>query len=71
MLNVGDSFDDAANRIRLAGYTLVGLRAEMPIGKRLSIYGRIDNLFDKKYETVASYGTLGRAAYGGIRVKFG
>lgn len=69
VLNVGNSYDDAGNFTRLKGYTLAGIRAELPIDKRLSVYGRIDNLFDEKYQTVANYGTLGRAAYGGIRVK--
>ncbi len=67
--HVSDSFDNAANTVRLDGYVLAGLRAEMPIGERLAIYGRIDNLFNERYQTVSGYGTLGRAAYGGVRVK--
>ncbi len=66
---VGDSFDNAANSVRLEGYTLASLRAELPVGDRFSLYGRVENLFDEKYETVANYGTIGRAVYGGIRVK--
>ena len=67
--HVGDSFDNAGNTVRLDGYVLAGFRAEMAIGHGLSVYGRIDNVFDEKYRTVANYGTDGRAAYGGIRVK--
>ncbi|WP_353205484.1 TonB-dependent receptor [Sphingomonas sp.] len=67
--HVGDSFDNAGNTVRLDGYVLAGFRAEMAIGRRLSVYGRIDNAFDEKYRTVANYGTDGRAAFGGIRVK--
>jgi vitamin B12 transporter len=66
---VGDSFDNAPNTVRLDGYVLAGVRAEMPIGDHFAIYGRVDNLFDERYQTVATYGTLGRAAYGGVRVK--
>ena len=66
--HVGDSFDDAANTARLDGYVLASVRAAMPIGKRLSVYGRIDNLFDERYQVVRGYGTYGRAAFGGIRV---
>ena len=66
---VGHSYDDAGNLTRLNGYTLVGIRAEMPLGERFALYGRIDNLFDERYQTVAGYGTQGRAAYAGIRVK--
>lgn len=70
VLTVGDSFDDAANLNRLDGYTIVGLRADFPIGDKFSIYGRVDNLFDEKYTVVRGYSTAGRAAYGGIRLKF-
>lgn len=67
--HVSDSFDNAANTVRLDGYVLAGVRAEMPIGEHFAVYGRVDNLFDERYQTVATYGTLGRAAYGGVRVK--
>jgi vitamin B12 transporter len=70
VLTVGDSFDDAANLNRLDGYTIVGLRADFPIGDKFSIYGRVDNLFDEQYTVVRGYNTPGRAAYGGIRLKF-
>lgn len=70
VLAVGDSFDNAANTVRLDGYTLTNIRAELPLGDRLSLYGRVENLFDADYRVVANYGTIGRAAYGGIRVKF-
>lgn len=66
---VGDSFDNARNTVRLEGYTLASLRAELPLNDRLSFYGRVENVFDERYQTVANYGTIGRAAYGGIRVK--
>lgn len=70
VLTVGDSFDNATNTVRLDGYTLANLRAELPIIDRLSIYGRVENLFDERYQTVANYGTVGRAVYGGVRVRF-
>lgn len=66
---VGDSFDDPGNFTRLDSYVLAGVRAELPLGDRLAIYGRIDNLFDANYRTVAGYGTYGRAAYVGVRAR--
>ncbi len=66
---VGDSFDDAGNTVRLDGYALAGIRAEMPINDRIALYGRVDNLTDARYETVAGYGNYGRAAYGGVRLR--
>ncbi|GGB17405.1 TonB-dependent receptor [Sphingomonas metalli] len=68
---VGDSFDNAANTVRLDGYVLAGVRAELPIGPRLALYGRVENLFDARYQTVSGYGTYGRAAYAGVRVRLG
>lgn len=67
---VGDSFDNAANSVRLDGYALAGVRASLPIGQNLELYGRVDNLFDADYATAAGFGTYGRAAYGGVRVSF-
>jgi len=50
---------------------LLGLRASLPIGEHLEVYGRVDNLFDEQYSTAYGYGTHGRAAYAGVRVKLG
>ncbi|WP_375420767.1 TonB-dependent receptor plug domain-containing protein [uncultured Sphingomonas sp.] len=68
--HVGDSFDNAANTVRLDGYVLASVRAEMPIAERLSIYGRVENIGDERYQVVRGYGTYGRAAYGGVRFRF-
>lgn len=69
-LLIGDSFDDQANRVPLDGYALVTLRASLPIDDKLELYGRVENLTDAHYQTVAGYGTYGRAAYAGVRVKW-
>jgi vitamin B12 transporter len=70
ILMVGDSFDYAAPDPRLDGYVLASLRAELPITDGVALYGRIENLFDAHYQTIATYGSYGRAAYGGIRLRF-
>ena len=67
---VGDSFDNAANTRRLDGYVLADVRAALPIGPHLEVYGRVENLFDARYQTVYQYGQPGRAAFGGIRVTY-
>ena len=67
--HVGDSFDDAGNTRRLDGYVLADLRASLPITEQMEVYGRVENLFDERYQTVFGYGTAGRAAYGGFRLK--
>ena len=64
------SYDDPANTIPLQSYVLWDLRASYPVGRGLEVYGRIENLTDKHYETTFQYGTLGRAAYAGLRYQF-
>jgi len=67
---IGASFDDAANRNRLKSVTLVDLRASLPVRERIELYGRVENLFDRRYQTIRNYGQPGRAAYAGVRASF-
>jgi len=67
--NVGMTFENAANTSQLPGYTLVDIRAALPIGDRLEVTARIENLFDAAYETALRFGQPGRAGYVGVRVK--
>ncbi len=67
---VGRSFDNARNSVTLDGYTLASIRAQMPLGDTFALYGRVENLFDAQYQTVAGYGTPGRTAHAGIRMRF-
>lgn len=69
---VGDSRDSdyvTFAPTSLDGYTLVGLRAAVSVGHGLEVYGRVENLTDTRYETVSGYGTAGRNAHVGVRVK--
>lgn len=51
-------------------YALVNVATEYEINSRFSIFGRIDNLADEQYAEVFGFPALGRAAYGGFRVRF-
>lgn len=66
----GESFDDAANFTALDDYGLVTLRASMPLGEKFELFARVENLTDESYQTAAGYGTYGRSAYGGVRLKW-
>jgi len=67
---VGDRFDNASNSVPLDGYALVTLRASMPVGEHFELFGRVENVTDETYQTVAGYGSYGRSAYGGVRLKW-
>ena len=55
-------------RVSLGGYGVVDVAASYQISQRFEIFTRVDNLFDKEYQEVLGYGTLGAAAYGGIKM---
>lgn len=67
---VGDSFDDAENFTAIDGHAVVTVRALVPLGERSELYGRVENVTDARYETVAGYGSYGRSAYAGVRIKW-
>ena len=66
----GGSYDDRGNFTRLDGYGLLTLRASLPLSDRFELYGRVENVTDSHYQSVADYGTYGRSAFAGIRAKW-
>lgn len=66
---VGDSYNDAANTQLLAGYATADIRAAYPLGDRVEIYGRVENLFDAQYQTILDYNAQPRSAYAGLRLQ--
>lgn len=54
----------------LANYTVVNAGLEFDFGQQTSAWLRVDNLFDRQYQTVPGYGTSGRAVYVGLRKAF-
>ena len=70
---VGDRQDEdfsSFTGVTLDGYTLVNLYASYDVYKNVTVFGRVENLFDEQYEEVLGYGTAGRAGYGGVKVTF-
>ena len=46
------------------------LVADWALTEQLEVFARVDNLFDKEYESTDGYPSLGRAAYIGARLNF-
>ena len=63
----GESFTSASSSLVLENYWLIDLRAQYRIAPALTLYGRVENLADKRYETASGYGALGRTVYLGLR----
>ena len=64
---VGESFDNAANTTRLGGYATLDLRAAWALARDWVLAARLNNAFDKRYETVWGYNQPGREAFVSVR----
>jgi vitamin B12 transporter len=51
-------------------YSFVNIAAEYDVTPHFSIFGRVDNLTNEHYSEVFGFPALGRAAYGGVKVRF-
>lgn len=67
LLAEGERFDDLGNTRKLDSYVKFDLRAEYILSKRLRLQGRIENLFNERYETAAFFNQPGRNFYATIR----
>lgn len=63
----GERYNDTANTQRLGGYSLVNLSLTYRVSRELSVFGRVNNLFDKKYELIKDYGVPGINLLVGLR----
>jgi vitamin B12 transporter len=56
--------------VDLEDYNFVNFAAEYEINSHMSIFGRVDNLTNEHYSEVLGFPALGRAVYGGMKVRF-
>ncbi len=67
VVSSGERYSDAANDVSMGGYTLFNVSATYQVDRNVSLFARINNLFDKKYEYVSDFATPGLNALVGIR----
>ncbi|PKO89190.1 MAG: TonB-dependent receptor [Betaproteobacteria bacterium HGW-Betaproteobacteria-10] len=65
--SVGNRFDDSANKRPMAGYGLTNLFGSYQVSPDVRIEARVNNVFDKDYETAWAYAQAGVNAFLGIR----
>ena len=56
--------------VRLDDYLLVNLNGRVKLASNIELFGRVENLFNERYEQVFSFNSPGRSAYAGIRGQF-
>ena len=69
-VNAREELNFAGPNFDIEDYSFVNIAAEYEVNPHLSIFGRIDNLTNEHYAEVFGFPTLGRAAYGGAKVRF-
>lgn len=67
---VGHRWDNSTNTRKTKPYTKVDLSTSYCLTKNFQIFGRIENLWDRRYEEVRGYSTPGRSFYAGGKVTF-
>jgi vitamin B12 transporter len=55
-----------APRVRLSEYTIFNVSGSYEFTKHLKINGRIENMFDRKYQEAYTYGSVPLSVYAGI-----
>jgi len=67
---VGPQADSTFNNAINAAYTVVDAQAGYALTEAVTLYGRVENLFNADYQEVARYATPGRSGYVGVKAKF-
>ena len=70
LVYVGRRFDSAGEVHPLSSNAVANVFASHRLNSALELFGRVENLFDARYESVFGYGAPGRAAYIGVRVTY-
>jgi len=63
--------DFSVSRLKAKGAAIVNLAAEYKATDKVTVFGRIDNLFDKRWENPVGFLVPGFGAFGGVKVAFG
>lgn len=66
----GHTWNNSANTQKVKPYTKVDFSASYEYTKNFQVFGRIENIFDRKYEEARGYAEPGRSFYAGSRVTF-
>jgi vitamin B12 transporter len=69
-VNAREELNFGGPNFDIEDYSFINIAAEYEINPHLSIFGRIDNLTNEHYAEVFGFPALGRAAYGGMKLRF-
>ncbi len=70
LVNAREELNFGGPNFDIEDYSFVNIAAEYEVNPHLSVFGRIDNLTNEHYAEVFGFPALGRAAYGGVKLRF-
>jgi len=65
-----DDINFSYDRTTMPSNLVLNLTSSWKFNDNLQVFGRIDNLLDRRYESVYGYGTSGLAAYAGVKASY-
>jgi vitamin B12 transporter len=69
-VNAREELNFGGPNFDIEDYSFVNFAAEYEVNAHMSLFGRIDNLTNEHYAEVFGFPALGRAGYGGIKLRF-
>lgn len=69
-VNAREELNFGGPNFDIEDYSFLNIAAEYEVNPHISIFGRIDNLTNEHYSEVFGFPALGRAAFGGMKVRF-
>jgi len=69
-VNAREEINFGGPNFDIEDYSFVNVATEYEINPHMSIFGRIDNLTNEHYAEVFGFPALGRAIYGGVKLRF-
>jgi vitamin B12 transporter len=69
-VNAREELNFGGPNFDIEDYSFANIAAEYEVSPHLSVFGRIDNLTNEHYSEVFGFPALGRAAYGGVKLRF-
>ena len=69
-VNAREELSFGSPNLDIEDYAFVNFAAEYEVNPQLTLFGRIDNLTNEHYAEVFGFPVLGRAVYGGVKVRF-
>jgi vitamin B12 transporter len=69
-VNAREELNFGGPNFDIEDYAFANIAAEYEINPYFSVFGRIDNITNEQYSEVFGFPALGRAAYGGVKLRF-